>query len=110
MITELPDKTEEEINCNIIYLTGNNYNLNCELNDNNNYDLEGSISILENKILFVKFSNNDTNIISEPTENTEYSYRRYYKNSSKKLSAGAIIAIILISIFALESYINLFSS
>ena len=105
MITELPDKTEEEINCNIIYLTGNNYNLNCELNDNNNYDLEGSMSILENKILFVKFSNNDTNITSEPTENKEYSYRKYYRNSSRKLNACAIVAIILIPIVVVAALI-----
>ncbi|MBO6244535.1 MAG: 5'-nucleotidase C-terminal domain-containing protein, partial [Clostridia bacterium] len=102
MVTQLPNKTEKEINCNINHLAGNNYNLNCKLNESINCDLDGSITILDNEILFIKFSNNNTKLNFVP-DSKEISVigKRYFRNSSKKISSGAIVAIILVPIFAL---------
>ena len=106
MITQLPNKTEKEINCNINYLNGKNYNLNCNLNESINCDLEGSVSILENEILFIKFLNNDTQVtFDSDSENITVISRRYFKNSSKKISSGAIVAVILVPILAIIAII-----
>ena len=102
MVTQLLNKTEKEINCNINHLSGNNYNLNCKLNESINCDLDGSVTILDNEILFIKFSNNNTKLNFVP-DSKEISVigKRYFRNSSKKISSGAIVAIILVPIFAL---------
>ena len=97
------EKTKDEINCNVADNDITKYTLNCNIIDNTiNYNLNNSMSIMDNEILIINFE--DGNSITNKS-NTNKSNRKYYFKSSSGISSGAIVAIILCPILALTSVI-----
>ena len=81
--------------CSIINTTSNNYTLNCEKNNyvnKNNLQAAMAKSEIDNDILLVNFDQNEGNTTI-----------KYVKKSSGGLSAGAIVAIVLVPIVVLAS-------
>jgi hypothetical protein len=88
-----------EINCRIIDNTLEKYTLNCKLDDNTKYDLNNSLSVIDNDILLINFEENS--IITYGTNSSQYNNHRLYYKKNSGLNAGAIVAIILVPIVAL---------
>ena len=97
-VTHLPKKMESQ-ECLITYLSEDKYNLDCQLNQNGNYDLKGAYSLADDNLLFVNFEDSNTQMLT--------GNKKYYKKSSGKLSGGAIAAIIIVPIVALAATIGL---
>ena len=93
------EKDNNEINCRILDTTLEKYTLNCRLDDNTKYDLNNSLSVVDNDILLVNFEENS--IITYGTNSSQYNYYRRYNKKKSGLNAGAIVAIILVPIVAL---------
>ena len=93
--------TESDLNCTIININGSYYSLNCQGESNILYDLQSSISSIDNDFLVVNFDQNTT---SELIFSNSY---RFYNNNSGSLSAGAIVAIVLAILIASASVIIL---
>ena len=102
------EQTKEEINCSVADNDTKKYTLNCSIIDNNiNYDLNNSISVMDNNILMINFENGNsiTNNSDIDKSDTNKSKRNYYFKSKSGISSGAIVAIILCPILALVSVI-----
>jgi len=97
---------KKEINCRIVDTTLAKYTLNCRLNDNIKYDLNNSLSVVDDDILLVSFE--DNSIITYDTNTSEYTNHRIFYKKSSGLSAGAIVAIILVPVIALALIISAF--
>ena len=100
------DDGEKEINCNIASTNLDNYILACGLNNNIKYELNNSLSIVDSNILLVNFD--DGNSTVQNTIVAENNNRKFYYNKSSGLSSGALVAIILVPIFALGSLLAVF--
>ena len=88
--------SETSTECDIADITGNNYTLNCQQNSKINKDnLQVAMSEPDdnNDILLVNFVKNEGNQTTI----------RYVKKSSGGLSAGAIVAIVLVPIVVLAA-------
>jgi len=96
---------DKEINCNIADNNLNHYILACSLNNNIKYDLNNSISLIDKDILLVNFD--DTNSKVNNTE-VDQNNRKFFYSKSSGLSSGALVAIILVPIFALGSLLAAF--
>ena len=108
MVTKLPENTETEFNCKIYHVTGDNYTLNCKPKDSIYCDLNNSISLIGDGVLYVSFENGDDSKIKFDSKNPIESYnRKYFHKSSGKLSSGAIATIIVVPIIALAAIIAL---
>ena len=87
----------ENISCTTENLYKENYALNCFAENQLRGELESAISDLGKDILVIYFLNT-SNKIDFVSKNGN----RFYKKSNKGLSAGAIIAIALVSTFAVS--------
>ena len=97
------EQTKEEINCNIADNDTSKYTLNCNIINNTiSYNLNNSMSLMDNDILLINFED-DNSIINK--SDIIKSTKRYYSKSNSGIGPGAIVAIILCSIFALTSVI-----
>ena len=96
-----------ELECNITDIIYNNYTINCKRTTvNNNYNLQNSISIIEDEILIVHF---DNGVNSNITYEVGHLYRRFVvSKDGKNLSTGAILAIILVIIAVIAALIATF--
>ena len=99
-------QNKKEINCRIVDTTLAKYTLNCRLDDNVKYDLNNSLGVVDDDILLVSFE--DNSIITYDTNTSEYTNHRLFYKKSSGLSAGAIVAIILVPIIALALIISAF--
>ena len=100
-ITKLPNKTDSA-DC-IIYNQSlkDDYYLDCQLDNSEGYDLDGSYSLIDNdNLLFVKFGTNQSKITFNNT--------RYHYKSSSNLSPGIIAVIVIVPIVVLASLISVF--
>jgi hypothetical protein len=94
------DNEDREINCNIADNNLDHYILACGLNNYIQYELNNSISLIDNDILLINFDGGNSKVnATEVNQN----YRNYYYNKSSGFSSGALVAIILVPIFALFS-------
>lgn len=93
-----------EIDCNIIDIINYDYILNCKGNNNEYYNLQNSLSFIDDEILVINFDNNGNSIISfeESKKNNNINYK-----SKKKVNfnAGVIVAIILAVIVVISGTI-----
>ena len=88
--------TEEEIDCNIVEIKDLNYALNCSAKENINYDIQSSVSFIDNdNILLINFDNNTNSTLT--IENRENFHGRYYRNNSG-LSSTSLFLILFFSI------------
>ena len=87
--------TEEEIDCNIVEIKDLNYTLNCSAKENINYDMQSSVSFIDNdNILLINFDNNTNSTLA--IENRENFHGRYYRNNSG-LSSTSLFLILFFS-------------
>ena len=68
--------------------------------------MNNSLSVVDDDILLVRFE--DNSIITYDTNTSEYTNHRLFYKKSSGLSAGAIVAIILVPIIALALIISAF--
>ena len=103
------EKKAKELNCTVIDIINNNYTLSCRTTDENNYDLQSAISIIEDGILLINFDINSKQNSSKLSleEESQTKSSRFYNNKSNGISAGSIVAIILASLVALASIIGI---
>ena len=95
---------ETVANCDVSNITGNNYTLNCKQNENiTSKNLQVAYSQVDNSnILLVNFAKQNQE------EDEETTSIRYDNKSSGGLSAGAIVAIVLVPIVALAAVASIF--
>ena len=87
--------TEEEMDCNIVEIKDLNYALNCSAKENINYDIQSSVSFIDNdNILLINFDNNTNSTLT--IENRENFHGRYYRNNSG-LSSTSLFLILFFS-------------
>ena len=55
---ESQNELTKEINCITTDILNNKYTLDCQINDENIYNLQSSVSIIEDGILIINFDNN----------------------------------------------------
>ena len=107
--TKTGEDEESEIECKINYVTGNNYTLDCEMDKNTDCELDGSVSIIDNKTLIVEFDDNQDSIIKyNSTESNNNTNRIYHRKSSGGLNGGAIAAIVIVPVVALAATNSIF--
>ena len=94
---ENKDEMESDANCSFFNINGSNYSLNCIGEKNILYDFQSAISFFENDILIINFDENTT---SKILFNSSNSYR-YRKIDTSGLSAGVIVAFVLILLIVL---------
>ena len=99
----------EELNCTVTNIINDNYDLSCITTDSNIYDLQSSISIVEDGILLINFenTNQENGSIFRPESEPQIKNVRYHYNKSMEFGAGAIISIALASTVALATIIGL---
>ena len=85
----------------IIDINGSNYTLNCQGKRNILYNLQNAVSFINNDLLVVNFEQNATSEIIFTSNSIIYK-----RKDSKSLSAGAIVAIVLVPIIVLVSLIG----
>ena len=98
------EQTKHEINCNVSDNDTSKYTLICNIINNTiTYDLNNSMSIMDNDIIMIYFEdgNSTTNKPVTDKSNTYKLNRKYYSKSNSGISSGAIVAIILCPILAL---------
>ena len=81
--------SETELSCNIVDIINDNYVLKCEVNEKKIYILQNAISIIDDEILLVNFDDYENSKLN--CTNTE--------PPESPMGAGAVIAIIVITIF-----------
>ena len=99
-ITKLSNKTDSA-DC-IIYNQSlkDDYYLECQLDNSEGYDLDGSYSLIDDEnLLFVKFATNQSSKIT-------FNNTRYYHKSSINLSPGIIAVIVIVPIVVLAALIS----
>ena len=95
------NKIQVESNCTIIDINGSNYTLNCQGKRNILYNLQNAVSFINNDLLVINFEQNATSEIIFTSNSIIYK-----RKDSKSLSAGAIVAIVLVPIIVLVSLIG----
>ena len=110
--TETEKEISKETNCIVSDIINKNYVLDCKINDNNMYDVQSAVSVIEDGILVINIDKKiQKGIVYNPdseedkdNDNNE-KITLFHSKKSKGLSAGAIVAIILSSIVALAAVI-----
>ena len=100
-ITKLSNKTGSA-DCTIYNLSKDDdyYYLDCQLDNSEGYDLDGSYSLIDDEnLLFVKFATNQSSKIT-------FNNTRYYHKSSSNLSPGIIAVIVIVPIVVLAALIS----
>ena len=98
-------QTQGEIKCRISDNTTNKYSLSCIMDSTADYELDNSITMIDNDFLLIDFEDNPSVVGYNKTSSSK---KFYYKENSG-ISAGAIVAIILIPIVTLGLVIGLIS-
>ena len=83
--------------------TTNKYTLSCALDANDKYELDNSISIIDNDTLLIDFDDNPSKI----EYNITLSPKKLYYRKKSGITAGGILVIILIPIVALGLIIGI---
>ena len=97
-------QTQGEIKCRISDNTTNKYTLSCIMDSNADYELDNSITMINNDFFLFDFGDNPSVVGYNKTSSSSKKF--YYKKNSG-ISAGAIVAIILIPIVTLGLVIGL---
>ena len=104
-VNHVNNQTQGEIKCIISDNTTHKYTLSCIMDSNTDYELDNSISMIDNDFLLIDFEDNPSVVGYNKTSSSK---KFYYKENSG-ISAGAIVAIILIPIVTLGVVIGLIS-
>ena len=96
-------QTQGEIKCRIYDNTTNKYSLNCIMDSTADYELDNSITMIDNDFLLIDFEDNPSIV----GYNKTLSSKKFYYKKSSGISAGAIVAIIVIPIVTLGLVIGL---
>ena len=106
---ESQNELTKEINCITTDILNNKYTLDCQINDENIYNLQSSVSIIEDGILIINFDNimneNKKGLVFYPESDNGNQTLPHNPKKSKGIGAGAIVAIILAILVALASVI-----
>ena len=107
--TESQNEITKEINCITTDIINNKYTLDCQINDENIYNLQSAVSIIEDGILIINFDNimneNQKGLVFYPEPDNGNQILFNNSKKSKGIGAGAIVAIILAILVALASVI-----
>ena len=107
--TESQNEITKEINCITTDIINNKYTLDCQINDENIYNLQSAVSIIEDGILIINFDNNmnenKKGLVFYPESDNGNQTLFYNSKKSKGIGAGAIVAIILAILVVLASVI-----
>ena len=98
------EKKVAKLNCSIIEIIGNNYTLNCKINENIDGDLQASVSYIDKDLLIINFETGFNSKINYKEKYTKFN-RIYYQTKSEKIKSAAIIAISLVIIIIVISMI-----
>ena len=98
------EKKEAKINCSIIEIIGNNYTLNCKINENIDGDLQASISYIGKDLLIINFEPGFDSKINFKEKYTKFN-KMYYSRKSDQIKSTAIIVISLVIIIIVASLI-----
>ena len=88
---------EVQANCEVISISNKEYTLNCQTDENLDFDLQGVTSTIGDDILVLNFESGT----SIPEKEADSSPRNNYKKSNNGLNGGAITAIVLSIVLAL---------
>ena len=106
---ESQNELTKEINCITTDILNNKYTLDCQINDENIYNLQSAVSIIEDGILIINFDNNmnenKKGLVFYPESDNGNQTLPHNPKKSKGIGAGAIVAIILAILVALASVI-----
>ena len=99
------DKKEADINCKVCEIKGSYYTLCCQGENDILYNLQSAVSFLGDDLLLINFDENINSKIIFSSSSSNYNTITR-KSSSKGLSAGAIVAIVLAPIVVLGAIIT----
>ena len=101
---ESQNEITKEINCITTDIINNKYTLDCQINDENIYNLQGAVSIIEDGILII-MNENKKGLVFYPESDNGNQILPHSSKKSKGIGAGAIAAIISAILVALASAI-----
>ena len=102
--SENEEEIAKEANCTVIDIKNDKYTLDCKTADKNRYNLQSTISIIDNEILLVNINdieNYEEEAILDPYKGDDIQSIRYFSKRSKGIGAGAIVGIVLACFVAL---------
>ena len=96
-------KPVAKVDCTVMNILGNNYSLDCKANETISYDLQSSISYVdEGDILLVNFATNESIInLDQDLETKNTNKKFYFGKKSGSIKPGVIAAIVIIFIIIL---------
>ena len=104
---EINKKTSnEELNCTIIDIIGNNYTLNCQGDNNVNYYLQNSMTAIDDEILILNFDENTTISFNDKSSNLYFRKRKTQKIALIVIIIVIAIICALAVIFAATIYLR----
>ena len=101
---ESQNEITKEINCITTDIVNNKYTLDCQINDENIYNLQGAVSIIEDGILII-MNENKKGLVFYPESDNGNQILPHSSKKSKGIGAGAIAATISAILVALASAI-----
>ena len=101
---ESQNEITKEINCITTDIINNKYTLDCQINDENIYNLQGAVSIIEDGILII-MNENKKGLVFYPESDNGNQILPHSSKKSKGIGAGAIAATISAILVALASAI-----
>ena len=99
-----PEKKEAKLNCSIIEIMGNNYTLNCKINEDIDGDLQASISYIDKDLLIINFETGFDSKINLKEKHAKFN-KIYYSQNKKRIKSATIIVISLAIIIVVVSLI-----
>ena len=97
-----------EMDCTFTDIKLKNYTLNCRVNEGMKNIFQAAISFFDDNILILYFDSYNESIIDNPGMEGGIRYNLDKKDKNRGLSAGAIICIVLASIFCIGALIAAF--
>jgi hypothetical protein len=101
----------KNISCKVIKLNEENYTLQCNPNNENNFKADGAFADLGNENLLINFvevensTEDDNDGIGEIQDESSAGINNFHIKKGKKLSTGGIVGIVLASLAALILYL-----
>jgi surface protein len=93
------EKKESKLNCIIIEIFGNNYTLNCKINENLDGDLQASVSYIDKNLLIIIFETDFDSRIKSEVKDFRLN-RINFSKKSEKINATTILVSSLVIIIA----------
>lgn len=99
------EKNNAELNCSFIDIINNNWTLCCQGDINANYDLQNSMTIIDDEILILNFDENENSNILFSKEKSEISNNKFFRKSKDKNNVLIVIVVVIVIIVVLAAII-----